>query len=112
MKREDKETLAVEAKKLLAAMINAGRESGKLEEVLANMQPKAKEVVTLMRYAGIPEKPTAPSGELQVALPPPPPPLPPGGLPCERGPPPPPPRPTDGGVAQPAQGSRRSSSRP
>ena len=38
MKREDKDTLAVEAKKLLAAMINTGGESGKLEEVLANMR--------------------------------------------------------------------------
>ena len=45
--------LVKKAKQLLAAMINTGRANGKLEEVLAGMQPKAKEVVTLCRYAGI-----------------------------------------------------------
>ena len=34
------ETLVEEAKKLLAAMINTGRANGKLEEVLAGMQPQ------------------------------------------------------------------------
>ena len=57
------ETLVEEARKLLAAMVNTGRANGKLEEVLAGMQPKAKEVVTLCRYAGILEKPQGASEE-------------------------------------------------
>ena len=57
------ETLVEEARKLLAAMVNTGRANGKLEEVLAGTQPKAKEVVTLCRYAGILEKPQGASEE-------------------------------------------------
>ena len=57
------ETLVEEARKLLAAMVNTGRANGKLEEVLAGMHPKAKEVVTLCRYAGILERPQGASEE-------------------------------------------------
>ena len=50
------ETLVEEARKLLAAMVNTGRANGKLEEILAGMHPKAKEVVALCRHAGILEE--------------------------------------------------------
>ena len=61
--RASPETLVEEARKLLAAMVNTGRANGKLEEVLAGMHPKAKEVVTLCRYAGILKKPQGASEE-------------------------------------------------
>ena len=53
----ERKLLADESRKLLQAMVKTGRERGTLEEVLAKMQPKAKEVVTLMRCGGIPEEP-------------------------------------------------------
>ena len=57
------ETLAEEARQLLAAMVNTGRANGKLEEVLAGMQPKAKDVVAFCRYAGFLERPQGASEE-------------------------------------------------